>query len=168
VTLIMGIDPGACTGLAYVIDGHVESLQLRTINQLHDIPEVILGEDNYWHYRDGWAVSVFIERACIRGSASGTSRSALHVAEISACFLGVCLGWGATAELIPVMKWKRNTPKAIMHKRLLKRMDVTKHIPPKELAKIGSGKPSKWENALDACGLALWGYKQLTEREDKE
>lgn len=166
--LIIGIDPGRTTGMSYVYNGQVLHMCLATVNTLSDIPEAVhmldtLISPSILEERP----HVFVERACVRGSASLTARSALAVAEMGACFLGVYLGraslYGRTRELVPVMKWKGNTPKIVIHKRLLKRQDVIDNIPEKEVSKILSGKPSKWENALDACGLALWGHNKLTE-----
>lgn len=167
---IIGIDPGRTTGMAYVYCGQVIHMCLATVNTLNDIPSAVHMLDDLIRNLSPTTdtPNVFIERACVRGSASLTARSALAVAEMGACFLGVYLGrYGGyadrTKELVPVMKWKGNTPKIVIHKRLLKRQDVIDNIPEKEVSKILTGKPSKWENALDACGLALWGHNKLTE-----
>lgn len=162
-TIVIGIDPGKHTGLA-VIQGKPGQEYIALFETLvgsqEKIADRLISEVKNWStYHD---LLCIIERASLRGSHSPTKFGAMINRACGEFFYGLIYGMDAKVIMKTPMEWKGNTPKHIVHNRIMKSFG-------KRLCSLLG--PDKTEDsilrdfpdALDALGIAIAGLRRSQE-----
>lgn len=140
--LVIGIDPGNCTGVAYVLDG---------------ILVEAYATDPDGRLTDTWCVPTM--RAVVefpRVYPGGRTRQAndlITLAITTGRWIERAYGLGCAVTRVEPRAWKGTAPKAVMGRRILASLSA----PERKVIDALRLPPSKLHNVVDSVGLALWG-----------
>lgn len=160
-TTIVGIDPGHITGIAILsIEKDCECIEffdklIGTQEEVADRIRSIIARKRQVDHR----LFCIVERAVFRGSCSATKQGAMINRATGEFFYGTLWDRGFWVCMKTPMEWKGNTPKAIIHSRVLRvfgdqLLEITGLNNFDELTK-------RFPDPLDALGIAMAGNKNL-------
>jgi len=153
----VGIDPGLHTGIAVL---QRDSRKVVYLAQHAGQREAVVIKLFQGIKNLGSPVIVTIEQAVIRGSASAKKHGAIENRAYGEFIYGFLFAEGYTVSMVTPMRWKGNTPKVVVHNRLLAKFDTGSWIPPDEVLKLLRGTKSSYEDAMDALGLANYASSE--------
>lgn len=160
-TTIVGIDPGHSTGIAILcIEKGSERLAFfdKFVGTQEEVADCI--RSTIARKRQvGHRLFCIVERAVFRGSCSATKQGAMINRATGEFFYGTLWNRDFWVCMKTPMEWKGNTPKAIIHSRVLRvfgdqLLEITGLNNFAELTK-------QFPDPLDALGIAMAGSKNL-------
>ena len=158
---VVGVDPGIHTGCAVlaIIDSLVVLECLLKLSGDRTLIAKQILETIEKFKRSTEELRIYVEEANIRGSASMKKHGAFVNRVYGEYIHGFLTGHGYSVTMITPMRWKGNTPKSVKAGKLLDRYTVQRFVPPNDLEKLRAGKKSRWEDPVDALGIADYGVR---------